>query len=185
MLNDASASRMARITRVIGGVVHEALRVTGANAVVLLDMDSPEGILFRQIADAAAIPLAEFADSEVTLTAHPANKTALLVGEFQPRVDLLPLGDLYATQVQQLSDGWTGDDAVHAIAAALGGIDRLDASLQQLLEGRMQVGSLGRSIGVVEAARVAEALRRSRFRRARTGLVPKLGSRTIGVDLLD
>src|SRR5688572_3852339 len=115
--------RYERIARVVGGVLAEALRITGAGAIVLLDEDSPEGKLLQRIAADAGIPLAEYADAAATLTAHPANKTALLVGAFMPRTDLLPLGDLYASQVAQLTDGWTGDRVVEALAAEVGGID--------------------------------------------------------------
>ena len=177
--------RYQRIARVIGGVIHEALRTTGTTAVVLLDVESPEGALFSRIAADAGIPLTEYSDAASTLTAHPANKTALLVGDFFPRADLLPLGDLYATQVQQLSDGWTGDQAVDRVAEALGGIDALDAALQDVIEGRSHLADLERTIGTAARQALEGALRRSRFRRARAGVVPKLGRRSIGVDLLD
>jgi hypothetical protein len=119
---DPRDGRYERVARVVAGVVRSALEVTGATAIVLLDAESPEGVLFSRIARDHALELTSYADSATTLTAHPANKTALLVGEFFPRVDLLPLGDLYATQVAQLTDGWSADQAVQVLAAEVGGL---------------------------------------------------------------
>ncbi|MEO5511621.1 MAG: hypothetical protein ABIS27_13400 [Longimicrobiales bacterium] len=175
-----------RVSRVVGGVLREALRTTGATAIVLLDQDSPEGVLVARIAGDAGIPLTDFSDPKTTLTAHPANKTALLTGDFFPRADLLPLGDLYATQVGQLSDeGWSGDPSVHALADTVGGIEQLDGLLQRLLEGREHLDSSDPTFDAQSARIVQTAVAGSRFRRARAGLVPKLGGRSIGVDLLD
>ncbi len=176
--------RYDRVSRVIGGVLREALRSTGATAILLLDAESPEGLLVTRIAGDAGLPINGYAHDAATLTAHPANKTALLVGDFFPRADLLPLGDLYATQVAALSGGWTGDDALHRLAGTLGGIEVLDSLLERHIEGRESLDVLA---GLAEPARTSmrRALARTSFNRTRAGLVPKLGSRSIGVDLFD
>jgi hypothetical protein len=182
-MSESVDARYARISRLVGGVLREALRTTGTSAIVLLDAESPEGVLTARIAAEAGIPLTDYSDSANTLTAHPANKTVLLTGEFFPRSDLLPLGDLYATQVALLAGGWTGDDAVQDLAAAMGGIGALDAALQRHLDERQPIRDL--RLAPPAAQRLETAISRTRFRRGRAGLVPKIGARSIGVDLLD
>jgi hypothetical protein len=177
-------TRLGRVSRIVAGVVSDALRTTGADAVILLDAESAEGRLLGLMLDQAAIPQADYSDVRGTLTAHPINKTALLVGNFIPRVDLLPLGDLYASQVSMLGGSWTGDEQVNRLAGEAGGIEALDAILMRLIEGRWTPAEL-RDVPAALCDGILAALSQSRFRRARAGLVPKLGTRTIGIDLLD
>jgi hypothetical protein len=118
------------------------------------------------------------------LLMHPANKTALLLDPFPPPEPLLPLGDLYATHVARLSDGaWTGSDGLHELADAAGGIETLDAALAAIVEGRAPAA---RALGhLPEAVRrgILQRWEAGRFWRRRPGLVPKLGARTLGIDL--
>jgi hypothetical protein len=180
-----SDARIQRIARVVTGVIAETLRTTGAEAVILMDAESAEGKLLGAMLDQAGVPQADYSDVRGTLTAHPLNKTALLVGDFVPRVDLLPFGDLYASQIAMLVGGaWSGDDQVQQVARACGGIEALDAILLRLIEAREDpAGLAGLPSDVCDG--ILAALGRTRFRRARCGLVPKLSTRTIGVDLLD
>ncbi|HEX5871702.1 MAG TPA: hypothetical protein VFY65_14845, partial [Longimicrobium sp.] len=48
------------------------------------------------------------------LAAHPASKTALLLGGELPPEPLLPLGDLWATDVQALAGGWSSSPDIEA-----------------------------------------------------------------------
>lgn len=177
--------RRDRIARIIGGVVKEALRSTGTRAVVLLDTESPEGELVTDILQRAGIPLAEYSDPAQCLTAHPVTKTTLLAGTFFPRADLFPLGDLYATQVCTLIGECTEDPGVAAVAAAVGGLDRLDELLTLHIDKRVPLADpiFDQPAGARTA--LTEALARTRFRRRTAPLVPKLSPRTIGTDLLD
>jgi hypothetical protein len=181
--HDIDAIR-ARISRVVAGVIREALASTDNTAIVLLDAESAEGALLARICADGAIPLAEYTGSASALTAHPANKSALLVGGFVPRVDLLPLGDLYASQIETLTGEWSGDDQLHDAAAQAGGITELDGILMRLIEGRTDPRAMT-DVPTALCDGILAALQRTRFRRGRAGLVPKLGTRTIGVDLLD
>ena len=118
------------------------------------------------------------------LLMHPANKTALLLDPFPPPEPVLPLGDLYATHVATLADGgWTGSDALRELADAAGGIETLDAALAALVEGRAPAA---RALGNLPEPVRRDILQRweaGRFWRRRAGLVPKLGARTLGIDL--
>ena len=179
-----TSPEFARLARVIGGVVKQTLTDNGAEAVILMDPESIEGTFLTLMFDYTGIKTAEYADAATTLTVHPANKTALLVGSFIPRVDILPLGDVYASQLQDLVGEWWGDEQVTGLAKAAGGIEALDAVLAAYIDHRGLVAELtGVTDDVCDV--VLAALGRTRFRRARAGIVPKLGTRTIGVDLLD
>ncbi len=117
------------------------------------------------------------------LLAHPANKTVLLLGHESPPEPLLPLGDLFASQVVVLAGEWSGPDDVRELAQRAGGIDALDQALEELIDRRSVPDwtAAVRSDGAHSA--FLEALERRRFGRRRIGLVPKLGARTLGIDL--
>jgi len=109
-----------------------------------------------------------------------ANKTALLLAPLPPD-PLLPLGDVYATQVGSLAEGWSVPDEVAHLASLAGGMEALDEALFRRLDLRMPTGL----DSLPEAARraVEEALHRHRHSRKYPAVVPKIGSRTLGVDL--
>lgn len=117
------------------------------------------------------------------LVAHPANRTVLLLAPPPPPEPLLPLGDLYASQVAALAGEWTGPPALERLAHAVGGISVLDAALHAWLEERRPFEAVVESLGAEAAAEVRRAFETGRFWRRRAGLVPKLGSRTLGIDL--
>lgn len=117
------------------------------------------------------------------LPAHPANKTALLLGGALPPEPFLPLGDLYASQVEAVSGGWSAPAETLALAERAGGVAVLDAALAARLDARGAAG-LDRLPGEVRSA-VEDALRLGAASRVVGRLVPKLGSRTLGVDLYE
>lgn len=117
------------------------------------------------------------------LAANPANKTALLLGGELPPEPLLPLGDLYASQVRALCGGWSAPPEVRAIAEAAGGISALDAALARMLEGRRGDALDALPPPAADAAR--RALARGRASRMAPRTVPKLGYRTLTVDLFE
>jgi hypothetical protein len=118
-----------------------------------------------------------------TLLAHPANKTALLLGRCVPPEPLLPLGDLYASQVAELAGGWSGPREVHQLAARVGGIAVLDGVLEEMLENRRPPAAAMSNLPADAARDLLDALEMGRFRRRRIGLVPKLSARTPGIDM--
>lgn len=117
------------------------------------------------------------------LVANPVNKTALLLAPAPLPEPLLPLGDLYATDVTELAGGWSAPAPVHTLADLAGGIEALDGALRAHFDERRPLRDvLGR---LPENARVplARAVAAARFARRRVGVIPKLGPRTLGIDL--
>jgi hypothetical protein len=114
---------------------------------------------------------------------HPANKTALLLARDVPPEPLLPLGDLYGSQVHDLTGGCTLPDDVMAMAEAAGGVAPLDRALHAWLEERR---SLDEALAVLPAP-ASRAIRgrllRNRALRRWPRRVPKLTSRTLWIDV--
>lgn len=198
-------SRAWNIERIVTGVVRQAVLDANAEGVVLLDDGSPEakllgnwlepalGAWFYRIpgygpdeagreADARG-KLHALAAEQNLLTASPVNKTVLLLAEVPVPEALIPLGDLYASEVGPLADGWRGARNVHSLEALCGGIEALDAALRARFEERTPLPEV--LARLPEAARMpfAHALERGRFARSNVGIVPKLGTRTAGIDL--
>lgn len=117
------------------------------------------------------------------LAAHPANKTALLLGGELPPEPLLPLGDLWATDVLALGGGWSASPDVEALAADAGGIEVLDGALRRLVDGRdaSALDALPVEIGHRVRAMLAAGSAARRYAR----IVPKLGGRTLFADLYE
>ena len=117
------------------------------------------------------------------LPAHPANKTALLLGGALPPEPLLPLGDLWATDVVALAGGWSASPEVVELAEAAGGIEVLDTGLRRLIDGRNPAGLDVLREDVAERVRTALAAGSASRRYPR--IVPKLGVRTLCADLFE
>lgn len=112
------------------------------------------------------------------------NKTALILTAAPSPEPLLPLGDLWASQVQALEGGWTAPPDVRKLAEAAGGIDVLDAALQLWCDRRESLPAALRQLPSTARGAVKSAIVKARFARRCVGLVPKLGRRTPGIDLL-
>ena len=117
------------------------------------------------------------------LLAHSACKTALLLGDIFPPEPLLPLGDLYASEVVRLAGGCALPDAAARVAELAGGIEPLDAALRRLLEERADEDEAFAALSDPARRALLERLEATRFARRRPGLIPKLGRRTLGIDL--
>jgi len=115
--------------------------------------------------------------------AHPANKTALLLGGELPPEPLLPLGDLWAGEVAALAGDWSAPEPVRRIAESAGGIEALDAALRGYVDAR-DPAALG-ALPPAAADAVRRALAAGRASRLNPRIVPKIGPRTLGVDLFD
>jgi hypothetical protein len=118
-----------------------------------------------------------------TLPAHPASKTALLLGGALPPEPLLPLADLWATEVAALIGGWSAPPPVLALAEAAGGIEALDDALRRRFDGRETAAFDALPSAVAETVR--QALVAGRASRRDPRMVPKLGRRTLCIDLME
>lgn len=117
------------------------------------------------------------------LPAHPANKTALLLGGELPPEPFLPLGDLWASEVEALAGDWSAPDPVPQWAQTAGGIEALDAVLRRWTEERDPLALEDLPLKIANDAR--GSLAAGRPSRIFPRLVPKLGYRTLGVDLFE
>ena len=196
-----------RVSMVIGAVIEEAVRSAGCTGVVIMDDGSPEAALLstwcqrslggarvwlaqsqgngRDRADEESLRMAArvLAREHNALSAHPANKTALLLGRQIPPEPLLPLGDLYATQIVALAGAWSAPAEVLALADKAGGIAATDTALRAMFEARKLAQDVVSDLPEPARGPFLEAVRRGRFWRERAGLIPKLSTRTIGIDL--
>ncbi len=197
------AGRADRIATIIAGVLRQAVADSGANRVILLADGSPEAELLTAMLQprlgggfatrAAAGPswselLDAWAhaarDEPGALVAAASNKTAALLGAALPG-PLLPLGDLWASQVQALCGAWSGPPELQQLSDRAGGIESLDAALATLVDRRRMPQEAGALLAPDVAGTLLALWERGRFARRHLGLVPKLGQRTIGVDLFD
>jgi hypothetical protein len=149
------------------GEVEPVLHLLGASVDARVAADELRRLRARLVPDA--------------LTANAANKTALLLGGELPPEPLLPLGDLWASQVAEMAGGWSAPDSIVRIVELAGGIGPLDAALRRWIDARDPAGLDGLPAAARDAVRRAFATGRASRTWART--VPKLGFRTLGVDL--
>ena len=115
------------------------------------------------------------------LSVSAANKTELLLGQAEPAA-LIPLGDLYASEVAEYAGSYQLGPAGRSLAEAAGGLDRLDAALRKLLDERRAPHAAFQHIPALREP-VLRRLQETRFQRTQLGIVPKLGARTSGIDL--
>lgn len=185
-----------RIRRVVCDVVAEAVRASGAPGVRVLEDRTAEGELlhawltgrlgeervWRGGALASNVQGTAAADS--ALLAHPASRTALLLGGRPPHADLFPFGDVPAARLLDLAGGVSAAPEVEALAQAAG-LDALDEALRRLLEERDEPEYAVRDMDPAPGAELLRLYERGRFFRRYPRLVPKLGGRTPGIDLFD
>ncbi|HEY7766538.1 hypothetical protein [Longimicrobium sp.] len=182
LLDDGSeqADLAARLLiHVVGEAAVERVTVTAAEMEPLLP--AWPGVPRQRVEDELRRVRARLTDA---LPAHPASKTELMMGGALPPEPLLPLGDLWATDVLALGAAWSGSAELRSIADEAGGIETLDAALRRLVDRR---DSLGWDDGLPPAVRerVRLAIRGGAAWRRDPFIVPKLGSRTLGTDLFE
>lgn len=167
------------LSRALGEDV--VLRVTGHAAGVEPFLPVPDSVPRWRVEEEFRRLRARLAEG--ALPAHPASKTALLLGGELPPEPLLPLADLWATEVAALAGGWSAPPEVESVATAAGGIDALDAALRRLIDGREAAALDG--LPRDAADRVRGMLAAGRAARRDPRIVPKLGTRTLCIDLME
>lgn len=192
-LADAGAARVALADdgSPEAGLAARLLEGLGPDALVRRGADAPgvepllhalRGLGAGERAAREAVGLAARLEPDA-LAAAPENKTVLLLSGALPPEPFLPLGDLYAGEVAELCGGWSAPEALRSLADAAGGIARLDGALRAWLD-RRDPSALDRlPAGVAEEVRLRFA--RGRPSRFAVRLVPKVGYRTLGVDLFE
>ena len=171
--------------RLAAGILIDQLGADAVVSVGALDADlallDGSGADPRRMAEEVMRMRARLLDD--ALPAHPANKTALLLGGALPPEPLLPLGDLWATDVVALAGGWSAPPDVVALAEAAGGIEALDGVLRRLIDGRDAAAAHAFREDVAE--RVRAALSAGSASRRYPRIVPKLSVRTLCADLFE
>lgn len=115
------------------------------------------------------------------LLAGTANKTSILLSGTLPIQPLLPLGDLYASQVAELAGAATLPPCLRGSSPAQ--IRAVDEALEAYLEEGFEKDEVFGEFAPPLGERIQEALALSR-RAWRFGpLIPKLGRGTLGLDL--
>lgn len=192
-----TAAAGARVGAVVRAVCMAACTDAAASGIVITYAETPEGRLLADwLADAgagfriwreqgSACTVVEERRSGGALVAHPASKTQLLLSARLPLVDLLPLGDVWASQVTALAGSWTGPEAVRRLAEAAGGIDVLDRAMQQMVEERQPAAVALAGLPADVAPELLALYEAGRHSRLRPRLTPKLTARTLGIDLFD
>lgn len=173
----ALAARL--LARTLGG--DAVVRVTGDGAGVEPFVPLADGVPAWRMAEELRRLRARLMDG--VLPAHPASKTALLLRGELPPEPLLPLGDLWATDVAALAGEWSAPPEVAAAAEAAGGIGALDAALRGWTDGR-EGAALDR-LPRESAGRVRALLAAGSASRRNPRIVPKLGGRTLCIDLME
>lgn len=199
-----------RARRVVGAVVRAALRETGRDGLVVAAPPDARGALLGRWIGAwglEAAPPAEVAEVARSLAAgapddagpehhraaarilagrrnllpvHPIDKTSLLLGGAPPPEPLLPLGDLWASELAP----WCGEPPPPPLPRLdAGAREAVDRALARHLEERLPWERAARALEPEVATAVQRALERGRWHRLWAPVVPKLGPRTPGIDL--
>jgi hypothetical protein len=207
-------ARLSRVGEIICAVASQMLKDHGRHHFALLDDGSPEaeltatlldrldGVVVRVAADTRQLESVLHAagkqdpDHPARREAHrllvrlvpdsipcsPLTKTDLLVAGLPPE-PFCPLGDLYASEVMLLCGGWSGSHPVRELASSAGGIDRLDEALRAYFDDR-DLRAFDRLAGGAREE-LKKALAAGSAARSHARVIPKLSTRTIGIDLFE
>lgn len=161
----------------VRGVLRQALREARVTHARFVGSERRQQELVRRWCDVAVADN----DTQRSILVSAAHKTELLLG-CVARADVYPLGDLYATDLQDFCGAFEVGERVQRLAEAAGGMKALDQGLRAWLEERRDAPDAFAHIPQVRDD-VFRLLEQSRFQRMHLGIVPKIGARTIGIDL--
>lgn len=116
------------------------------------------------------------------LCASEIHKTALVLASALPPEPLLPLGDVWASEVEAAAGACTVPAPLEGLVAP-DTMASVDGALRAHLESGLAVEEALAPLEPALRERLADLLRRRPWGRFRTPLVPKLGARTVGIDL--
>jgi hypothetical protein len=160
--------------------VAELLEAAGAGSSIREDQAGLGGGMTRDASDLAARAVALSRGGE-SLLLGTENKTQLLLS-FQPTVPpILPLGDLYASEVRVLAGDCTVPPPLAGIRPEQ--LSAVDSSLRAYFEDGLSADQAFSGIEPDRRRVVRRLLEGSRKRWHPLPLIPKLGDGTLGVDL--
>ena len=168
-------NRRALIERVLTGVLRQAFEDAGTRRYTV-EGSGPATAFASALCNRAG------AEAGAGLRVNAASKTALLLGDV-PDADVLPFGDLYHTELVALIGAHQPGVIVMELAALCGGAETLDETLRRFYDQRSGWDAAAALIPPNARPAVKARLDAARFQRLRVGLVPKLGARTLGIDL--
>ena len=199
------AAAFGRVARVVTEIVGAAARDARRDRLVILDGGTPEAQLLARCLSEGRIELpveritsaagegesvealrarARCAAGASALLLNPVNKTVAVLWPETIAEPVLPLADLYASQVVALAEGWSAPEDARDLIRRAGGVGPVDAFLTEHLDRRVPIERAIRLIPDGAAAlELRERLAAGWWWRRRLGLVPKLGGRTLGLDL--
>jgi hypothetical protein len=136
--------------------------------------------LDQEASELAAQALA-FAHHEESLLLGTANKTHLLLGYGPAHPPILPLGDLYASQILELAGGCTLPAPLTGMATEE--ISAVDSALRAYFEDGRSANEAFRGLEPGRARQIRQMLQESSRLWHPLPLIPKLGEATLGLDL--
>lgn len=166
----------ARVAFIIRGVVQQALGDAGLEHAVVSGSQAEKELL-RRWCDVAIADRS----SNAALLLNTATKTELLLGRVEA-AHVYPFGDLYASELLELGAAGELSTEVADMARRAGGIAALDHALRRLLDERRDAMDAFTAVPHLREE-VMQRLERTRFHRKHIGVVPKIGARTLGIDL--
>ena len=169
-------SAESRVAFIIRGVVKQAMRDARLEHVKVVGSEDRRELVRRW----CDVDIADNAPGAALLL-DTATKTELLLGQIRP-ANLYPFGDLYASELADLAGVSGLSPEVRPIADRAGGIARLDQVLRRLLDERRDPNEAFDEVADARTE-VMQCLEQTRFFRMQMGIVPKIGARTVGIDL--
>ena len=157
-----------RIERIIMGVLQQALRDSGLPGIRIVGT-APHTDLLRTWCERNAGTIAV---SKEGLAAAASSKTELLLGGRTDEAAVYPFGDLYHTQLEELAGREATTEAI-----------AVDDALTRFFDERRPWVEASAQLAESERSRIYESLERARWQRKHCGLIPKIGARTLGIDL--
>lgn len=194
---------LERVALVVAGVIAAAARDARRTRLIVLGHDAPEGVLLERCLGLAGIdlPVEGVATGQAGWTSddarararrlagddglllNPANKTVAVLFPDALAEPVLPLADLYAGQIARLAGGWSAPGRARDLFERAGGVEAVDAFLAAHLDERRPLEDSLAGVPEPAASELRDRLAAGWWWRRRLGVVPKLGHRTLGLDL--
>jgi hypothetical protein len=158
----------------------EVVRLVADSLGAIKGTDTSE-IVARSREEARRAAARTMANQEGLIPISAANKTELIWAERLPPEPLLPLGDLYASQIHALAGSCTAPPPLTDIEPAR--LRAVDKAIARVVDGGDRPSTAFADLPSELRDAAHSALRRSVWKGTLSPIVPKLGGRTLGLDL--